>query len=71
MQQEDDIKKQTKRRRGGYKLQIQNGLWTTPGRLLHPRPAIPTAFSDNKAKEISNNSNKAKSEVGVYTGANV
>lgn len=69
-QEKDDIKKQNSRRHG-IKRQTQNGLWTTPGRLLHPRPAVPTAFSDIKAKEISNNSNKTKSEVGVYKGADV
>ncbi|RWS13575.1 XK-related protein 4-like protein [Dinothrombium tinctorium] len=31
-------------RKGGYKRQIQNGLWTTQGRMLHPRPTVPEAL---------------------------
>ncbi|XP_054152903.1 XK-related protein 4-like [Oppia nitens] len=29
-------------------LHATQGLWTTQGRLLHPRPAVPTSFSDSK-----------------------
>jgi len=28
------------RRANGYKRQLQSGLWTTQGRVLHPRPAL-------------------------------
>jgi len=46
-------------------------LWTTQGRLLHPRPAIPTAFSDLKTKEVSNKSKKAICENDEKKAANV
>lgn len=71
-QEEEDIVNQSLRRRGGYKRQIQNGLWTTQGRLLHPRPAVPTTLSDSKLKQISNNGNsKTNSEKQVFNSANV
>ncbi|RWS31505.1 XK-related protein 4-like protein, partial [Leptotrombidium deliense] len=47
-------------RRGGYKREIHNGLWTTHGRMLHPRPtvpeALPSSFSDMKHSNTTQNS---------------
>lgn len=44
--QERDTLRQHHARRG-YKRQNHNGLWTTQGRLLHPRPTVPTSVNKN------------------------
>ncbi|KAI1288350.1 XK-related protein 7 [Halotydeus destructor] len=39
---QQSIDQQEARRVEGYKPQMNSGLWTTQGRVLHPRPAVPT-----------------------------
>lgn len=45
-------------RRGGYKINMY-GLWTTQGRLLHPRPAIPTDLPNSRSDNKTTNSKNA------------
>ena len=56
-QEDQEATKNKSQKRNGYKRELRNGLWSIQGRLiqgrlLHPRPAVPT-IPNNESKNSS------------------
>ncbi|XP_053200341.1 XK-related protein 4-like [Panonychus citri] len=60
---QDETDRQQCARLGGYKRQSHNGLWTTQGRVLHPRPAVPTALSSSSHKDCRSAKSKESNNI--------
>jgi hypothetical protein len=63
----DDVNLTTHQRRNGYKQTIQSGLWTTQGRLHHPRPTVPTQIPSNDGMVKNSNNKKLKQRADSAT----
>lgn len=62
----DDRDRHKHARRGGHKRPIQNGLWTTQGKVLHPRTASPnsshSSYSDIRINRRNSKGRRSQSQ---------